>query len=248
MWFDPDELLAQQTREIQEVESGRFAGKGHFGAYYALLKGVNARWVLPHSTVNDRIALSYCRELLYILGGRANRIRSVLDVGCGVGAITNAWRELLPQAAATGVDIAEAAITYAKEKYPVCSFLCAGINGETDLGSRFDLVHCKGFFPLIRTDDTAVHLKYLRTCVRHLTPGGVLVLVHPDQGETVNYQIRSGHISHQELYLSKFEVYPTSLWPFRDYLPYRVASRLSPFLARLMKRHAWEVCLASRDL
>jgi SAM-dependent methyltransferase len=246
VWFDPDELLIQQAREIQEVDSGRFQGKGHFGAYYALLKG-NRKWVTPHSTADDRVARSVCREVHFMIGARAKRVQSVLDIGCGVGAITNAWKHFLPEATVTGIDISEAAITYARQRYPACKFLSVGVSGDTDLGIRFDLVHCKAFYPFVRTADVAVHLKYLGTCVRHLAPGGLLVLVHPDQRESINMNLKEGHIPHDELRLSKFEEYPISLWPFRDCLPYSVASRLSAVAARLTGRYVWKAYIAIRQ-
>jgi len=247
MWFDPEELLAQQAREIAAVEAGNFSGKGHFGSYYALLKGKDGNWACSHSTVSDRLAFSYARELACSLGHRLDGIRSILDVGSGVGAITNSLKRIVSHAAVTGIDIAEAGVTYAREKYPDCSFICTGFGGDTDLGSRFDLVHCKGFLPFVRTSDLSVHVKYLAACARHLSKGGLLVLVHPDHGDSVHRHIKAGRLPYAELGLSKFEVHTLSVSPFRDVLPYRMAAPLSLMAARMLRRLVWKVCVAVRS-
>jgi SAM-dependent methyltransferase len=246
MWFDPEELQAQQAREIAAVEGGSFSGKGHFGSYYALLKGLDSKLAGCHSTVNDRMALSYARELAHILGPRLGGVRSILDVGSGVGAITNSLKRVVSGAAVTGLDIAEAGVAYATEHYPACRFICAGIGGDTDLGSRFDLIHCKGFLPFVRTSDLSVHVKYLGACIRHLTKGGLLVLVHPNHGDSVDGHISEGRVPCQDLGISRFETYNMSLGLVRDLLPYRIAAPLSLVASRLFGRHLWRVCVAVR--
>jgi 2-polyprenyl-3-methyl-5-hydroxy-6-metoxy-1,4-benzoquinol methylase len=236
MWFDPKELLAQQAREIAQVEAGGFSGRGHFGSYYALLKGLNSDWVRSHATVSDQIARSYGRELGHILGSRLDSIRSVLDVGSGVGAITNSLKRIMPKAAVTGIDIAEAGVAYAKQQYPDCTFICASLDADTDLGSRYDLIHCKGLLPFVRTSDVSIHMKYLRACVRHLADGGLFVLVNPDQVESVNGNIKDGNIPYSDLHISKFEIYTMLNWRYSDLVPHRMAAPLSIVAGRVFGR------------
>ena len=66
----------------------------------------------------------------------------VLDVGCASGGFFNIMRSLEPHIEYTGIDIAEAAIELAKQKYPEARFLATdGIEIPFE-GQSFDLVHC----------------------------------------------------------------------------------------------------------
>lgn len=66
----------------------------------------------------------------------------VLDIGCASGGFYNIMRSLEPSIEYTGIDIAEPAITLAKEKYPGATFqVTSGLEIPFDDNS-FDLVHC----------------------------------------------------------------------------------------------------------
>ena len=66
----------------------------------------------------------------------------VLDVGCASGGFFSIMRSLEPHIEYTGIDIAEAAIELAKQKYPEAEFLATdGIEIPFEDHS-FDLVHC----------------------------------------------------------------------------------------------------------
>ena len=66
----------------------------------------------------------------------------VLDVGCASGGFFNIMRSLEPHIEYTGIDIAEAAIVLAKQKYPEARFLATDGIGIPFEDQGFDLVHC----------------------------------------------------------------------------------------------------------
>jgi len=66
----------------------------------------------------------------------------VLDVGCASGGFFSIMRSLEPSIEYTGIDIAEAAIELAKEKYPEARFLTTDGLEIPFEDQSFDLVHC----------------------------------------------------------------------------------------------------------
>ena len=66
----------------------------------------------------------------------------VLDVGCASGGFFSIMRSLEPHIEYTGIDISEAAIELAKQKYPEARFLATGGIEIPFEDHRFDLVHC----------------------------------------------------------------------------------------------------------
>jgi 2-polyprenyl-3-methyl-5-hydroxy-6-metoxy-1,4-benzoquinol methylase len=72
------------------------------------------------------------RFLPYITGKR------VLDIGCGGGFMTNAFRRW--SASASGVDISEPSLAYARAHFPRCTFYCEGFEAFAKRGLEFDFV------------------------------------------------------------------------------------------------------------
>ena len=66
----------------------------------------------------------------------------VLDVGCASGGFFSIMRSLEPHIEYTGIDISEAAIELAKQKYPEARFLTTDGMEIPFEDHSFDLVHC----------------------------------------------------------------------------------------------------------
>jgi SAM-dependent methyltransferase len=86
------------------------------------------------------------RWLRWLIGSQIRRIphpdkiRSVLDVGCGEGTITHMMAELLSQAQVTGIDFSKTGIQCAAERYRRTNLRFLHDETSQELGNRYDLV------------------------------------------------------------------------------------------------------------
>ncbi|MEO3870051.1 class I SAM-dependent methyltransferase [Nonomuraea sp. B12E4] len=102
----------------------------------------------------------------------------ILDVGCSEGAFTHKLGETYPQASITGVDVSERALNRARAHPgpPGLTFVRADLLSY-DHPHDYDLVFCAETLYYLGTDER-LRLASARL-TRLLSPGGLLVLVHP---------------------------------------------------------------------
>lgn len=174
----PERLMAQEEREIREVDAGTFDGRGDFGSYYAFAKGVNSEFIKLHALADDGVAETYVGGLKRLLDAEGIALSGdLLDVGCAVGTITGALARLNPKGRTFGLDISKVAIDFARERYPRCTFSrhpAHKLDGFAN--ASLDIIHAREFYPFTRTNDTDFQLKHLACFARKLKPGGALVL------------------------------------------------------------------------
>ena len=177
-WIFPENLKKQEERERKEVENGIFNGGGDFGSYYAYLKGINYDFIKPHGMTNDRIGLEYANHISTILDKVKLKMEgNIIDVGCGIGTITNAISQLNKNGTTHGLDISEDSIEVAREKYPGISFYSQSAEKLDNFPDEyFDVIHAREFYPFTRTNDKNYHLKYLKLFHSKLKPRGFVVL------------------------------------------------------------------------
>jgi SAM-dependent methyltransferase len=98
----------------------------------------------------------------------------VLDVGCGEGATL---RHLGEPEGATGIDLFEDKIAFARVALPRCRFV---------VGSVYDLPFENGAFDHIVVRDLVHHLdepdRFVAECARVLVPGGRIDVLEPSRG------------------------------------------------------------------
>ena len=115
---------------------------------------------------------------------------AILDLGCGTGEPVTSWFAERGFRV-TGVDIAEAMLDLARQRFPEGDWRRADMR-SLDLGERFDgIIAWHSFFHLTREEqrDTLPRL------ADHLVPGGVMLLtVGPEDGEVV------GHVAGEPVY------------------------------------------------
>ncbi|MEK7388065.1 MAG: class I SAM-dependent methyltransferase [Elusimicrobiota bacterium] len=208
--FLPENLLKQEQAEISAVESGQDASRGDFGAYHRLLKHHKDDWVRLHAIIDAAAAAQYAEQAAAALAslappsGRPN----LLDAGCGPGAITDALRVRVGCSAATGVDISQSAIEYARRSFPLCRFNVVAIDEHTTFPERYDIIHSREFYPFTRTVDLAVHKAYLNVFAKHLKPGGILVCTLLDQPGTLSDTICELRATMESMGLTPFKAIP----------------------------------------
>ncbi|MBC8757041.1 methyltransferase domain-containing protein [Kordia sp. YSTF-M3] len=65
---------------------------------------------------------------------------TILDVGCGLGATTNAIKKKFPNAKVTGINISSRQISYAQQQYPNCDFKVMDAAQLSFPENHFDLI------------------------------------------------------------------------------------------------------------
>lgn len=100
------------------------------------------------------------------------RYRSILDVGCASGLMTNEVAKLFPNSLITGVDIYEDAIRYAKKKYPKINFVVADAHLLPFESNSVDLLIC--YETIEHVVDPILSLKEMR---RVLSKKGHAIIV-----------------------------------------------------------------------
>ena len=113
--------------------------------------------------------LGRVRELAARLPEGWNPAR-VLDFGCGIGTATDHLATVFRTSTVVGVDLAEKAISYARERYGSARVTFEHLSGLRDL-APFDLCYVNGVFHHIASQNRAEALALIRSS---LAPGGYL--------------------------------------------------------------------------
>jgi SAM-dependent methyltransferase len=111
------------------------------------------------------------QELNGRLGLRAGL--DVLEVGCGTGQITGWLAETVKPGQVVGADFSPAMLAQARARGVEADFVLMDICGEGAVQRQFDVVLCFHSFPHFRDQPAA-----LRQIIRHLKPGGQLLVLH----------------------------------------------------------------------
>lgn len=101
--------------------------------------------------------------------------KTFLDVGCNLGAVTEAARRLGFQA--TGIDLDDSTIQEAKKLFPECEFITASSFDLVAQGKTYDTVFCMEVIEHV--PDPHVFAQSLSDL---LNPGGILYITTPDAG------------------------------------------------------------------
>ncbi len=111
-------------------------------------------------TVNNRLYRWHIRQFLNELGRLvvATQPRCILDVGCGEGFVVAFLKERLPEADITGVDLSEAALSYARKHFgALATFRQADIYALPFPDGAFDTVVCSEVLEHLNEPDRAMH-------------------------------------------------------------------------------------------
>jgi len=112
-------------------------------------------------TVHDRVRWSI----------KYSRARSLVDAGCGTGALLDRLDGEFPSLEIVGLDVSPRMILQASDKHPGKTFLVANMDRRFNLGRLFDLAVCNFAFNYFLRPDIAVENLY-----RLIGPGGLLMV------------------------------------------------------------------------
>jgi 2-polyprenyl-3-methyl-5-hydroxy-6-metoxy-1,4-benzoquinol methylase len=136
-------------------------------------------WNLKARADLDEFCSEVARYVLDFLARSGPPPRSVLEVGCGTGWLSDAMQRAHPPALVVGFDLAGEALALARSRYPRCSFRAGDF-----LGSELRDIAAAGpagGFDVVTSVDAighvADHASFVRRCGALLAPGGRLVLV-----------------------------------------------------------------------
>lgn len=163
-----------------------------------------------------RMGMEYlCYQLHAAEVVRALKPSSVLEVGCGDGRFIGMLAPSVPRC--VGVDLVERAIRYARAFNPDVEFLCEDV---TRIEEQFDVVASIEVLEHI-TDEMLPG--FVSAMVRHLRPGGHLIVTVPTDAEPVhrkhyrhyNEALLEAHVASGNMPLQRISmqhIYAPPLW------------------------------------
>ena len=114
----------------------------------------------------DKMALNTSGEIvLTLIKKHSSEIKSVLDIGCGLGYFTSRIADILPKGSRViGLDISHTAVEKAKKTFPNVEFYQADCRKPGALSRYYgDLVLCRQLFWYV-SDQLEQVLRNLRVC------------------------------------------------------------------------------------
>jgi 2-polyprenyl-3-methyl-5-hydroxy-6-metoxy-1,4-benzoquinol methylase len=148
-----------------------------FGSYRSLLNnGLINSMIEVHNAIGSS-ARDYVGILSKVIQDHLKSKPMVIsDMGCGAGFITNELKIKFPESRVIGYDISQHAIEYAKSHWAQVEFHCMGIDQESHFDLKFDVIHCREFYPFTRTNSMQFALGYLNMFKKHLNDNGIIVV------------------------------------------------------------------------
>lgn len=120
----------------------------------------------------SRMYRSYVKSMRFI----PNLIgKSAIDIGCGGGMMVKAFS--MWGAKASGLDISERSILYAKKHYKKCDFYCETFSKFRERGLKYDFVFSTEVIEHLAGSD-----EFMKTLADITKPGGHVYIATPDAG------------------------------------------------------------------
>lgn len=128
-------------------------------------------------------------------GGYTKKSVKLLDVGCGNGIYSEAFR--LRGCSVTGLDYSEVAVSHAARLYPSCRFI--HMNGfQPVFNESFDVIFCKGFSGS-NTHDLAFIADWINKYMLYLDQGGFFVLSYTTDFTGIERESETINLTYDEL-------------------------------------------------
>jgi SAM-dependent methyltransferase len=99
---------------------------------------------------------------------------SVLDLGCGLGFVSEALREAGGNV--TGIDMSSVAIESARTAFPLVAYECASFEEIIRGQRKFDIIWALDFSVLNTDDMEAIGNDFIRPCLDIMNDDGILII------------------------------------------------------------------------
>lgn len=130
-----------------------------------------------------------------------DNVRSVLDVGCGIGNSTAVVKKRFPTALVTGIDSSDDMLESARKNVPDAEFIKLDAGKETEkITSRFDVVFSNACIQWIPD-----HKKLIQNFMRLLNDNGILAVQIPQTSKHPMHEIIKS-VSGSEKWKNKINV------------------------------------------
>ncbi len=148
-----------------------FPSDAEITAYYETnYRGASADFYPKSRSRRWRAFVRSLKFLRYATGGR-----DVLDIGCGGGFMAAAFARI--GARASGLDISQNSIDYARKHFPQCNFYCESFSDFRSRNQTYDLVFSSEVLEHLPGPD-----EFMATLSAVTRPGGFVYLSAPDAG------------------------------------------------------------------
>ncbi|MGD0784531.1 MAG: methyltransferase domain-containing protein [Sedimentisphaerales bacterium] len=170
----------------------------------------------------------------------------LLDVGCGAGHLTEAFRQKGFEV--LGIDILKSAVSIAASKYPDCEFKVFNARYSDNFGGKcFDVIHMREFYPFTRSGDFEKQKDLILDYCKILKNNGYMVIIgsnwcidrHMNYHKMVNY-LNEYHNSELQAIGPFYEsLHRYFSWIRRSKFCINVSQPLWQVICRVLKRYPW---------
>jgi 2-polyprenyl-3-methyl-5-hydroxy-6-metoxy-1,4-benzoquinol methylase len=172
-WWLPSRLKADEASARLLNDFSELDAKGDFGAYRRLVLGDS----LENSNAsvhNDLFPRSKVHQIFRCID--LGNPKTILDAGCGLGYTTTVIAEVFPDAKVLGIDLAEDAITYARNQHKNASFGVVALDPSGERIGTFDLIFCFEIYPFSRNRDVSYQSRLISNLSENLSPKGKIII------------------------------------------------------------------------
>ena len=172
-WWLPSRLKADEASARLLNDFSQLDAKGDFGSYRRLVLGDT----LENSNAsvhNDLFPRSKVHQIFRFLD--LGNPTTILDAGCGLGYTTMVIAEVFPNARVLGIDLAEDAITYAKNQHKNASFGVVALDPSGERIGTFDLIFCFEIYPFSRNRDASYQSRLIMNLAENLSSEGKIII------------------------------------------------------------------------
>ena len=172
-WWEPNQLKKVESDFRNKSKIDQCDPHNDFGSYRRLLLGDSFEdsQIAEHNDINPEMKIRLIKRYL-----RLNKIKSILDIGCGVGFTTNAIGRIFPEAQVLGVDVSKDAIEYAKAKFQMLDFQVRVISPNENIFGFFDAIFCFEFYPFTRNNNPEFQASMIKWLMQMVPDDGILLI------------------------------------------------------------------------